>query len=163
MLDGLGLAETTPGPLILVFQFVGGLAGWRDGGVVGALLGMGMTLWVIFAPSFLWIFALAPHIERLAAKPWLAGALAGITAAVVGVIANLALWFGLNLLFHGVRPVEHGPLRLWMPVGGFDWLAAVITAVAWLLLTRTKLGMLPVLALGAAAGLARYAWTAVPI
>jgi chromate transporter len=163
MLDGLGLAETTPGPLVLVLQFVGGLAGWRDGGLGGAALAMAMTLWVTFAPSFLWIFALAPHIERLSARPRLAGALAGITAAVVGVIANLALWFALNLLFHGVEPQRAGPLRLWVPNGAFDWTAGALAVAAWLLLTRAKLGMAPVLALGAAAGVARYAWTAVPI
>ncbi len=163
MLDGLGLAETTPGPLVLTFQFVGGLAGWRDGGALGAVLGMAMVLWVTFAPSFLWIFALAPHLERLNARPRLAGALAGITAAVVGVMANLAIWFALNLLFGGVQAASHGWLRLWTPSGTFDVLAASIAVAAWLLLTRARLGMVPVLGLGTAAGLARYAWTAVPM
>lgn len=158
MLDGLGLAETTPGPLVLMFQFVGGLAGYRIEGPwlpwTGAALGMAMVVWTTFAPSFLWIFALAPHVERLTARPRLQGALAAITAAVVGVMANLAAWFALNLLFHGVRAAWIGPLRLWMPVGRFDWLAATIALLALLLLTRTRLGMVPVLGLGALAGIA---------
>jgi chromate transporter len=156
MIDGLGLAETTPGPLVLVFQFVGGLAGHRIDGPwtpwVGACLGMGMVLWVTFAPSFLWIFALAPQLDRLSARRGLSAALTAITAAVVGVMANLALWFALHVLFGTVSAQHHGPLRLWVPSGGLDWVAAALAVVAWGLLTRTKLGMGPVLALGAVAG-----------
>ena len=100
MLAGLGLAETTPGPLILVLQFVGFLAGYRarrrSGAACAAAL---LTLWVTFAPCFAWIFLGAPFVERLHDQPRLKGALAGVTAAVVGVIANLALWFGLRVLF----------------------------------------------------------------
>ena len=160
MLDGLGLAETTPGPLVLVFQFVGGLAGHRIDGPwppgAGAALGMAMVLWVTFAPSFLWIFSLAPHLDRVAARPRLARALAAITAAVVGVMANLAIWFALHVLFDTVTATRRGPLRLWLPGGDFDWLAAALAAAAWLLLSRARLGMGAVLALGAAAGVALH-------
>ena len=160
MLDGLGLAETTPGPLVLVFEFVGGLAGariagpWSVGG--GAALGMALVVWVTFAPSFLWIFAFAPHLDRLTRRPELAGALAAITAAVVGVMANLALWFALNVLFARVVAERYGPLRLWVPGGGFDWVAAGLAVVAWWLLTRSKAGLGAVLALGATAGVVVY-------
>ena len=110
MLDGLGLAETTPGPLILVTEFVGFLAGYRYGGdpkLVFGLLGAAITLWATFAPCFLWIFAGAPYIERLSASPRLAGALSAVTAAVVGVILNLSLWFALHVFFAKVEPVWH--------------------------------------------------------
>ncbi len=103
MVDGLGLAETTPGPLILVTEYVGFLAAFRAPApftpLVAGLLGAGITLWVTFAPCFLWIFAGAPFIERLEHARRLQGALAAITASVVGVIANLTLWFGLHVLF----------------------------------------------------------------
>ena len=103
MVDGLGLAETTPGPLILVTQFVGFLAAFRDAApfspLVAGILGAAMTTWVTFAPSMLWIFAGAPFIERLRANRRLSGALAAITAAVVGVILNLSVWFALHVLF----------------------------------------------------------------
>ena len=99
MLDGLGLAETTPGPLILVTAFVGFLGGFGEGGLALALAAAGVTLWATFAPCFLWIFTAAPYVERLEGRPRIEGALAAITAAVVGVILNLALWFGLHVLF----------------------------------------------------------------
>ena len=111
MLDGLGLAETTPGPLILVTEFVGFLAAHRHGGgnpwamgVLGALV----TLWATFAPCFLWIFAGAPYIERLNAEPRLKSALAAVTAAVVGVILNLTVWFALHVLFARVSDAAGG-------------------------------------------------------
>ncbi len=108
MADGLGLAETTPGPLIMVTQFVGFIAAWRQPGVLSplgaGLLGAGLTTWVTFAPCFLWIFACAPWMERLEHAERLQGALAAVTAAVVGVIANLALWFALHVLFRDVLP-----------------------------------------------------------
>lgn len=107
MLDGLALAETTPGPLVLVLSFVGFLAGYRDPGAVGAVpggvLGALLTAWATFVPSFIWIFAGAPHIERLRGNRLLTGALSAITAAVVGVILNLAVWFALHVLFAEVR------------------------------------------------------------
>ncbi len=103
MVDGLGLAETTPGPLILVTQFVGFLAAFRDAApfpaVVAGILGAAMTTWVTFTPSMLWIFAGAPFVEQLRGNRRLSGALAAITAAVVGVILNLSVWFALHVLF----------------------------------------------------------------
>src|ERR1700675_4088649 len=112
MLDGLGLAETTPGPLILVTEFVGFLAAYRHGGepkLAFGLLGAAITLWATFAPCFLWIFAGAPYIERLSTSPRLPGAFAGVPAAVVGVILNLSLWFGLHVLFSRVDAEWYGP------------------------------------------------------
>jgi len=114
MMDALGLAETTPGPLILVTQFVGMTAGLAEGGVQKAVLSGIMTLWVTFVPCFIWIFAGAPLIDWLDGRPRLRGALSGITAAVVGVIANLSLWFALHVFFGEVHPVVWGPIQsLW--------------------------------------------------
>ena len=118
MLDGLGLAETTPGPLILVTEFVGFLAGYRLGGepaLAFGLLGAAVTLWATFAPCFLWIFVGAPYVERLGRNPKLAGALASVTAAVVGVILNLSVWFALHVFFAKVDVVRSGPLLLSVP------------------------------------------------
>ena len=160
MLDGLGLAETTPGPLILVTQFVGFLAGYRYGGdpkLVFGLLGAAITLWATFAPCFLWIFAGAPYIERLSANPRLTGALSAVTAAVVGVILNLSLWFALHVFFAKVEPVWRGPLRLWLPdLSTLDIKAAVLSALAALLLLRLKLGIAATLAISAGAALAWF-------
>jgi chromate transporter len=115
MVDGLGLAETTPGPLILVTQFVGFLAAFRDAApfsaVTAGILGAAMTTWVTFTPSMLWIFAGAPFVEQLRGNRRLSGALAAITAAVVGVILNLTVWFALHVLFGQVTEVHAGPLR----------------------------------------------------
>ena len=116
MVDGLGLAETTPGPLILVTQFVGFLAAFRDAApfspVAAGILGAAMTTWVTFTPSMLWIFAGAPFVEQLRGNRRLSGALAAITAAVVGVILNLTVWFALHVLFGRGRPeMRAGPLR----------------------------------------------------
>ena len=112
MLDGLGMAETTPGPLIMVLQFVGFLAAYRDPGALPPLLagtlGGLLATWVTFAPCFLWIFLGAPYVERLRENRALAGALAAITAAVVGVIVNLALWFALHTIFGEVRKSGSG-------------------------------------------------------
>lgn len=157
MVDGLGLAETTPGPLILVLQFVGFLAAWRGHGgldplLAGSLGGL-LTVWVTFAPCFLWIFLGAPYIEALRGNKALSAALSAITAAVVGVIANLALWFGLHVLFGTVRPVILGPFAPDLPVlASLDWRAAVLAALAMVALLRFKFGMIPVLAGCAAAG-----------
>lgn len=155
MLAGLGLAETTPGPLILVLQFVGFLAAYRDGGVVGGIAGGLLTVWVTFAPCFAWIFLGAPFVERLHEAKRLKGALAGVTAAVVGVIANLALWFGLRVLFDRVEPVTLGPMTLALP----DPLSMVPDAVALSALAAAclfvlKLGLLRTLAVTAGAGFA---------
>ncbi|MGJ8623702.1 MAG: chromate efflux transporter [Yoonia sp.] len=115
MLDALGLAETTPGPLILVTQFVGMLAGLAQGGVALAVIAGLVTLWVTFVPCFIWIFAGAPLIDWLEGRPRLQGALGAITAAVVGVIANLSLWFGIHVVFGTVTTVSFGPIQTILP------------------------------------------------
>ncbi len=158
MLDGLRMAETTPGPLILVLQFVGFLAGHdaAAGGFWGGAAGALLTLWVTFAPCFAWIFLGAPFVERLHDQPRLKGALAGVTAAVVGVIANLALWFGLRVLFGEVRRVEAGPLlALDAPVlSSLDPAALFLAALAAFCLFRARLGVVATLGAAALAGLA---------
>ena len=160
MLVGLGLAETTPGPLILVLQFVGFLAGYGAGGPGGGSIGAGilaslLTIWVIFTPCFAFIFLGAPYVERLHNHRALTGALAAVTAAVVGVIANLALWFGLRVLFAEMHRVQAGPLGLDIPVpASLDPLALALAAVAALALFGAKIGLLPTLGLTAAVGLA---------
>jgi len=160
MLDGLALAETTPGPLILVLTYVGFLAAFRDPGglapLAGGLLGAVLTTWVTFVPCFLWIFLGAPHVERLAGNRALAGALAAITAAVVGVILNLAVWFALHTLFGAVGTLALGPFAPPWPVWStLDPVALALAAAAMLAMLRFGVGMLPTLALAAAAGLAR--------
>ncbi len=149
MADGLGLAETTPGPLILVTQFVGYMAAFRApepfSPLVAGVLGAALTTWVTFAPCFLWIFSFAPWIERLERAVRLKGALAAVTAAIVGVIASLALWFAGHLLF---RQFDAGPV--W---SSFDWRAALLAVISVVLLLRLKWGVLPVLGVAASAGL----------
>ncbi|WP_082745576.1 chromate efflux transporter [Erythrobacter sp. CCH5-A1] len=159
MADGLGLAETTPGPLILVTQFVGYLAAFRAPApftpLVAGLLGAGLTTWVTFAPCFLWIFAFAPWIDRLGNAVWLKGGLAAVTAAVVGVIANLTAWFALHVLFARVGEVQAGPLRFdWPELASFDWRAGLLAALAFALAFGAKSGVLRLLAVCAAGGLA---------
>lgn len=158
MLDGLGLAETTPGPLILVTEFVGYLAAYRAEGahsIAMGVLGALVTLWATFAPCFLYIFAGAPYIERLKAAPRLGAALAAITAAVVGVILNLSVWFALHVLFRTVATVEAGPFRLIVPdVASLDVEAVAIAAVAAVLLFRLHAGIMTTLAVCGALGLA---------
>lgn len=157
MMDGLGLAETTPGPLILVTEFVGFLAAAREGGGVSlaaGLAGAGVTLWATFAPCFLWIFAGAPYIDWLGTRPRLRGALAGITAAVVGVILNLSLWFALHVIFARVVQEQVGPVTLWVPDGAsFDGRVLVIGAVAAALLLYGKRGVALTLGICAILGL----------
>ena len=158
MLDGLGMAETTPGPLIQVVQFVGFLGAFRHPGGLNpwtaAILGSLVTTWVTYVPCFLWIFLGAPYIEALRGKKGLSRALAGITAAVVGVILNLAVWFSLHVLFREVGEVRWSGVRLLVPDWGtVDWAAVVLAAFAFLALFRFKLGMLTTLAASAAAGL----------
>ena len=155
MLAGLGLAETTPGPLILVLQFVGFLAAYREGGVIGGIAGSVLTLWVTFVPCFAWIFLGAPFVERMHDMPRLKGALAGVTAAVGGVIANLALWFGLRVLFARLDTVSIGPARFDLPVlSSLDPWAAALALLAGLLLFGLKKGVGATLGVCAAAGLA---------
>lgn len=115
MMDGLGLAETTPGPLILVTEFVGYLAAYRQGGWTAGISGAAVALWMTFTPCFLWIFTGAPYLARITAQPRLGGALAAITAAVVGVIANLSLWTTAHVAFATVTPLQIGPLHLILP------------------------------------------------
>ncbi|WP_137128177.1 chromate efflux transporter [Roseomonas sp. HF4] len=155
MLAGLGLAETTPGPLILVLQFVGFLAGYRDSGVAGGVAGSLLTLLVTFAPCFAWIFLGAPFVERMHEAPRLKGALAGVTAAVVGVIANLALWFGLRVIFAEVRHISLGPASIDLPAFATVQPSALALAfLAAVLLFKLKFGLAKTLAVSAGAGLA---------
>jgi chromate transporter len=116
MIDALGLAETTPGPLILVTEFVAYLAGNGVGGMKTGVMAAGVALWMTFAPCFLWIFAGAPFISRLESAPKLSGALSAITAAVVGVIANLSIWFASHVLFGEQSLIEVGPIRMAIPI-----------------------------------------------
>lgn len=158
MADGLGLAETTPGPLIMVTQFVGYLAAFRSpepftplvAGLIGALL----TTWVTFVPCFLWIFTLAPWIERLEHAQKLKGALAAITASIVGVIGSLALWFAVHLLFGQTAVSQWGSLSLTLPVlSSFNWRAAMLAALAAILLFRQGWSVLKTLPLAALGGI----------
>jgi chromate transporter len=159
MVDGLGLAETTPGPLILVTQFVGFLAAFRDAQpfspMLAGVLGAAMTTWVTFTPSMLWIFAGAPFIEPLRANRRLSGALAAITAAVVGVILNLSVWFALHVLFGQVREQHTGPLRWYAfdPLG-LDLKATTLAVVAGVLAFWLHRGLIEVVAVSAALGIA---------
>ncbi len=149
MIDALGLAETTPGPLILVTQIVGILTGLNQGGMALGLAGGIVTLWMTFAPCFLWIFTGAPYIDALAYKPRLRAALASITAAVVGVILNLSLWFALHVVFGEVTLTGFGPLPDWT---SFDWQAASLIALAAALHLRLALPLPAYLAVMAVAG-----------
>jgi chromate transporter len=157
MLDGLGLAETTPGPLILVTEFVGFLGAYRSGGepaLAYGVLGVVITLWATFAPCFLWIFVGAPYVERLASNARLAGALRGVTASVVGVILNLSLWFALHVVFRRVDAEQHGIFHLWTPdLASFNLNAALVAVFAAILLLGIRLGILATLALTAGAAL----------
>ena len=158
MLAGLGLAETTPGPLILVLVFVGFLGGAREAGLdplTGGVLGGSLALCFTFAPCFLWIFAGAPHIERLRSVQWLSAGLSAITAAVVGVIANLAVWFALNVLFSSVGEVVFGPLTLPTPDPRTLNIAALAIALAaGVALLRFHVNLFVVLGAATLAGVA---------
>jgi chromate transporter len=157
MLDGLGLAETTPGPLILVTQFVGFLAAHRHPGgldpLAAGVLGAVLTTWVTFVPCFLWIFLGAPYMEALRGRRSLDGALAAITAAVVGVVLNLALWFALHVVFRAHAPVRWGPLELLVPeLASLDPLSLAIAGAALFAMLRFHVGMLPTLGASALLG-----------
>ena len=159
MVDGLGLAETTPGPLILVNQFVGFLAGFRHhGGLgpwLGGLVGAALTVWVTFAPCFLWVLAGGPYVEALRGNTALSGALAAITAAVVGVICNLVLWFALHVVFARVDDVRLGPLSLSVPHwDSLDPLALLLAGMAAFAMLRLRLGMAATLLASASVGMA---------
>ena len=159
MVDGLGLAETTPGPLILVTQFVGFLAAHRAAApfdpLVAAVLGAAMTAWVTFTPSFVFIFAGAPFIEDLRNNRRLAGALAAITAAVAGVILNLAVWFALHVLVRQVTEERLGPLRWFaVDVASLDLTTAALTLIAAVLAFRLHVGLIGTIGIMAGLGIA---------
>jgi chromate transporter len=134
MLDGLGLAETTPGPLIMVLQFVGFLGAWNQPGhlppLLAGTLGALITTWTTFVPCFLWIFLGAPYIEKLRGNESLTSALSTVTAAVVGVILNLAVWFGVHVIFPAT--------------GNTDWFAFTVCAIAFVGMLRWKWNVVPV-------------------
>lgn len=158
MVDGLGLAETTPGPLIMVLQFVGFLAAYRAPGTLDPLfagcLGALLTTWVTFAPCFLWIFVGGPYVEALRGNVAISAALSAITAAVVGVIMNLAVWFALHVIFREVRIFEVFGVGPDLPIlGSIDWRAAALSLAAMIAMLRFKIGMLPTLAACALAGM----------
>ena len=157
MIDALGLAETTPGPLILVTQFVAMLAAALQGGMGLSLAAGAVALWAMFAPCFLFIFAAAPHMERIAANPRLSGALSGIKAAVVGVILNLSVWFALNVIFArlspGPAPFDAAPLPDWSSVNAA---ALVLVALAAALGFGLRWPLAAILAAGAAGGIALH-------
>jgi chromate transporter len=157
MVDGLALAETTPGPLVLVLAFVGFMGAYRAPIGVDALasgvLGATLATWVTFIPCFLWIFLGAPYVDRLRANAALSGALSAISAAVAGVILNLAVWFGLHVLFGRVERLESGPLSLPYPdPTTLDPLALVLTILAAASLLWLKRRIFQTLAICAAAG-----------
>ncbi|CAO3380019.1 chromate efflux transporter [Azospirillum argentinense] len=159
MLDGLGMAETTPGPLIMVVQFVGFLGALRDPGalppLLAGVLGGLLTTWVTFVPCFLWIFLGAPYVEALRGNRMLGAALSAITAAVVGVILNLAVWFALHTLFARLQPVSVAGMGLDLPVlASVNLPALALTVAAVLAVFRFKAGMLPTLGACALAGVA---------
>jgi chromate transporter len=142
MMDGLGLAETTPGPLIMVLQFVGFMGGWNQPGqlspIVAATLGALITTWVTFTPCFLWVFLGGPHIEQLRGNKRISMTLSAVTAAVVGVVLNLAVWFARHVIY---------------PQRQFDWFAIALCLAALIAMLRWKLGVIPVILAGGALGL----------
>jgi len=146
MMDGLGLAETTPGPLVMVLQFVGFVGGWQNPGPLSPLaagtLGAAITTWVTFVPCFIWILLGAPHIERLRGNRKISSALTAVTAAVVGVIVNLAVWFGSH--------------TLWPESAALDWGGLATTVVAFALMVRWKVEILPIVLAAATLGVLRY-------
>jgi chromate transporter len=161
MLNGLGMAETTPGPLIMVLQFVGFMAAFRAPGalsplIAGALGGL-LATWVTFAPCFLWIFLGAPYVEKLSSNVALSGALAAITAAVVGVVLNLAIWFAIHTLFRRTVAVKAYGLAFDAPVlGSVDAWGLALALAAAIAIFRFKVGMIPTLAGSSAAGMVLF-------
>jgi chromate transporter len=159
MVDGLGLAETTPGPLILVTQFVGFLAAFANPApfspITAGVLAAALTTWVTFVPAMGWIFAGAPFIERLRSEPRLAGALAAITAAVVGVILNLSVWFALHVIFGEVSERYFGPLRWYaFDPTAIDWQITALAAVAATLAFVLHRGLIELVVVMALLGIA---------
>ncbi|ASW05603.1 chromate efflux transporter [Rhizobium sp. 11515TR] len=161
MLDGLGMAETTPGPLIMVTQFVGFLAGYRNPGTLSPLAAATfaavLTTWVTFLPSFLWIFAGAPFIEKMRGNVALTGAMSAITAAVVGVILNLAIWFGLHVLFGQTTSFTYGSWTMDVPIlTSLSLPSLVLTLLAAMAIFRLKMSVISTLLASAALGVG---WT----
>ncbi|WP_170330498.1 chromate efflux transporter [Ruegeria arenilitoris] len=157
MIDALGLAETTPGPLILVTQFVAMLSGQIAGGASLAIAAGIVALWATFIPCFLWIFLAAPYLDRIATRPRLANAMRGITAAVVGVILNLSVWFGLNVLFGSALDLTWGPISLPVPeLATLDVSALVLTVAAAVLIFRLKSGLATTLVVMVLSGIALH-------
>jgi chromate transporter len=161
MLDGLGMAETTPGPLIMVLQFVGFMAAFRDAGglppMLAGTLGGLLATWVTFTPCFLWIFLGAPFVEKLRGNKALSAALSAITAVVVGVVLNLAVWFAIHTVFRQTTPVRAFPFSFDAPVPmSADAWALVLTIAAAVAIFRFKVGMIPTLAASCVAGIVLY-------
>jgi chromate transporter len=161
MLDGLGMAETTPGPLIMVLQFVGFMAAYHHSGglspMLAGTLGGPLATWVTFTPCFLWIFLGAPFVETLRANKAVGAALAAVTAAVVGVILNLAVWFAVHNLFRNTTPVRAFPLSFVAPdVASVDAWALALSLAAAIAIFRFRVGMIPTLAACCAAGVVLF-------
>ena len=161
MLDGWGMAETTPGPLIMVLQFVGFMGAFREAGwaypLLAGTLGGLLATWVTFAPCFAWIFFGAPFMERLRANRALKAALASVTAAVVGVILNLALWFGTHVIWAEVARAKVGPIAVDWPVwASVNWVAASLSALALIAVLRFNLSTAKTLICAAGLGLAAH-------
>jgi chromate transporter len=161
MLDGLGMAETTPGPLIMVLQFVGFMAAYRDPGTLSPMmagtLGGLLATWVTFTPCFLWIFLGAPFIELIRGNKALNGALSAITAAVVGVVLNLAIWFAIHSVFRETVPVHSFFLNFDAPaVASVDPWALALSVAAAVAIFGFKVGMIPTLAGACAGGVALF-------
>ena len=159
MMAGLALAETTPGPLIMVLQFVGFVGSWQHPGTLSpigaALVGSLLTTWVTFLPCFLFIFLGAPFVEKIHDQPQIGAALTAITAAVVGVILNLALWFAIHVLFREVETLSAGPLTIAAPkLLSLDPGAAALAALALVALFRFKVSVPALLAICGALGFA---------
>ena len=167
MLDGLGMAETTPGPLIMVLQFVGFMAAYRDPGALSPMLagtlGGLLATWVTFTPCFLWIFLGAPFVETLRGNKALAGALSAITAAVVGVILNLAIWFAIHTIFREVTPIRAYGLSFDVPVlASANIWALTLSVAAVLAIFCLKIGMIWTLAGACIAGIVLFVAGALP-
>jgi chromate transporter len=161
MLDGLGMAETTPGPLIMIVQFVGFLGAYRNPGILDPLtagiLGAFLTTWVTFAPCFLWIFLGGPFIEHLRGNKTLTAALSAITAAVVGVILNLVIWFSLHVLFEDIDQKTIGMINLYIPVWNtIEWASLLISTGALIATFKYKVGMIPTLIASGALGITYF-------
>ena len=155
MMDALGFAETTPGPLILVTEFVGFVAGYKQAGLPVAFAAAFVVLWATFAPCFLWIFVGAPYIEWISAQPRLKGALSTITAAVVGVILSLSIWFGLHAMFGTITKLQAGIATFWVPdFHTVNVTVVVLTFLAAYLAFIRHLSLLSLLGISAALGLA---------